>query len=39
MALVVPDIGEVNLLNLIFGKVASENFIYRLYTNDYTPSA
>ena len=37
MALVVSDIGEVKMLNLIFGKSSSENLICKLYTNDYTP--
>jgi len=38
MALVVSDIGEVKMLNIILGKVVSESLIYRLYTNDYTPT-
>lgn len=37
MALVTTTEGEVQILNVLFGKAAAETFSVRLYTNDYTP--
>jgi hypothetical protein len=37
MALVVPNEGEEQILNVIFGKSAAEDLSVRLYTNNYTP--
>jgi len=37
MALLVPDVGEVQLLSYALNKLTPENQIMRLFKNDYTP--
>ena len=38
MALLVPNTGEVIALSYLVNKTASENLVYRLFTNNITPS-
>jgi hypothetical protein len=37
MALLVPDAGEVKLLDAALGRVSAENLTLKLFVNDYTP--
>jgi len=38
MALVVPNEGEVQILNVALGKAAAENLTLKLFSNNYTPT-
>lgn len=38
MTLLVPDVGEAVMLNNIVNKVAPQNLVLRLYTNNITPA-
>lgn len=38
MALLVPDVGEVKLLDAALGRVAAENLLLKLYATNVTPA-